>query len=305
MADHDPENLEERLAALVSGDLAPEEAREVLLLVTHDAEARQLLGEMLDLQAAARRAYGFDQAVPRMRESLAQLLGSLRSMQMPPSAMPPAPRTTHGRPTGRLLRVTACAAAALLFVAAVGLAIKGHYDGLAAQQQLARLREAKAMPEISQAELQQYRRIWSEVSDGAERARPWVTLSSGGGQFGYLPTSTGPASDVRLLLIRCVVLSAGSERVESLTLLVPARRGVPLNLPEVGRLLGRPLACEITAGDHQASVGLTVGEDSAEAVGIRGHVAFGQRSVEIGRFTLDGGPLRVVVQAVPLDGTVG
>jgi hypothetical protein len=47
-----------------------------------------------------------------------------------------------------------------------------------------------------------------------------------------------------------------------------------------------------------------VGKGSADAVGVRGRVGFGDRSVEIGEFLLGGKPMRIVVQAVPL-GAVG
>jgi hypothetical protein len=57
-------------------------------------------------------------------------------------------------------------------------------------------------------------------------------------------------------------------------------------------------------GADSATVGLTVGTGSADAVGVRGRVGFGDRSVEIGEFLLGGKPMRIVVQAVPL-GAVG
>jgi len=329
-------DLEERLTALANGDLPPDEAREVLALVARDEGASRLLGEILAVQGAARRAYGYDIDESTIASSRTRLLESLaappaqdESVPSPDAPLAINPRRAaaarlrkgdaplhqgKARLLPRMRRALPYAAAAAVVAVSLGLALTAHLDKRRAELQLAEVRassampapgESAALPAISEAQRREYRRIWTEVADSPGGPQPWVALSDGGGQFGYLPVSTEQGPSERLLLVRCIVLSAASEQVECVTLLVPARQGLRLALPDVGRLLGRPVACEIATGNRQASVSLTVGSDSPDAVGVSGRVNFGERSVEIGRFTVNGGPLRVIVQVVPLDGTVG
>ena len=194
--------------------------------------------------------------------------------------------------------------AAAMIVVSLYVAISAHIQSRAIQAQLDRLVESAALPQVTEAERAGYSRIWSEVAGPAGRPKPWILLSNGGGEFGYLPASLGGGADEGLILVRCLIVTAEGKQVQCVNLLVPARRDLRLSLPEVGRLAGLPVACDLAMEEGGAAVGLTVGENSADAVGVRGRVGFGNRSTEIGQFRINGRPMRVVVQAVPL-GAVG
>jgi hypothetical protein len=308
MANSEPfeEAIEQRLANLIGGHLAPGEAQEVLSLIARDDQVRRRLDEMLSFQAAVRQAYGYDRAESPIRKSLPTLLAALRSQEIPAAVAAAVPRRLAAhRPARRVLRVLAYAAALAMAAVSIFMAVSARNETRATREQLARLFETTAVPKVSDAERQQFRRLWTEVADGADGPQPWVVLSDGGGQFGYLPAAAGRAPDERLVLIRCFVVSAQAERVETVSLLLPARRGQRLAIPDVGRLLGRSLACEVTMDNDQAAVSLTVGQGTGPAAAVRGNVGFGQRGGEIGQFSVGGEPLRVFAQAIPLGATAG
>jgi hypothetical protein len=329
MVEREPNDVAEALHGLLNGRPSPDERRRVLWLVAGDEAARDLLRRMLVLERQARAAYGLDRAETQMRESLASLLASLRSgtaagaagnpplpAGAPPRAASPgqggsvqaeaASGRRTGRTTLRFRRAFLPLAAAVAVAASVVVAVVTHVENERMRDQLARfLQTAAAPPLVTPAECAGYRRIWSEVASTAGGPEPWILLSDGGGEFGYLPATAETGRDGRLLLVRCVVLTADNRPAETVNLLVPAGRDLRLTLPEVGELAGLPVACDIAAHDGWAAVGLTVGSNTAEAVGVRGRVGFGDRSVEIGQFRLNDRPMRVIVQAVPLDGRVG
>jgi hypothetical protein len=300
------ERLEERLAGLIGGHLPPAEAQEVLSLVAHDDHVRRRLGEMLSLQAAMRQAYGYDQAEPHLEKSLAALLVTLKQTPSVGAKPPTAPRPrTIRRFMRRLVLGLSSAAAITMIAVSLYLAQQARQEAHQAQARLDQLFGSTAIPRITETERQQYRRIWSEVADGGDSPEPWIMLSNGGGRFGYLPASPAKSPDERLILVRCFVVSASAERVESVSLLVPARPGLRLSLPEVGQLLGQPLACEITTDARNAGVSLTVKGNSADGTAVAGRVGYGDQGAEIGQFNLHGEPLRVFVQALPLGSAAG
>jgi hypothetical protein len=290
----------ERLQALLSGSLSPSDMRQVLALVARDDGARRLLGEMLAFERTVRAAYGYDRTEEKMKDSLASLLASLGAGEIPPE------RDRAGaarRPAFRMRRVLGALAASVVVAASLYAAISSHLQNRSMRTPLNPVLDSAAMPKVTEAERAGYSRIWSEVAQAARGPKPWILLSNGGGEFGYLPSPSAGAAEERLLLVRCLVTPGDDGRVQTINLLVPARRNLRLSLPEIAHL-GRRLACDIAMYADSATVGLTVGKGSADAVGVRGRVGFGDRSVEIGEFLLGGKPMRIVVQAVPL-GAVG
>jgi len=291
----------ERLQALLSGSLSPSDMRQVLALVARDDGARRLLGEMLAFERTVRAAYGYDRTEEKMKDSLASLLASLGAGEIPPE------RDRAGaarRPAFRMRRVLGALAASVVVAASLYAAISSHLQNRSMRTPLNPVLDSAAMPKVTEAERAGYSRIWSEVAQAARGPKPWILLSNGGGEFGYLPSPSAGAAEERLLLVRCLVTTGDDGRVQTINLLVPARRNLRLSLPEIAHLAGQPVACDIALCADSATVGLTVGKGSADAVGVRGRVGFGDRSVEIGEFLLGGKPMRIVVQAVPL-GAVG
>jgi hypothetical protein len=291
----------ERLQALLSGSLSPAEMRHVLAMVARDDGARRMLDEMLALERTVRAAYGYDRTEEKMRDSLASLLASVGAGGIP--AEKERLRAAR-RPALRMRRVLGTLAASMVVAASLYAAISSHLLNRSMQTQLSQVLDSAALPKVTETERAGYSRIWSEIAQAASGPKPWILLSNGGGEFGYLPSPSAGAGEERLLLVRCLVTAGDDGRVQTINLLVPARRNLRLSLPEIAHLAGRPVACDIAMYAESAAVGLTVGKGSADAVGVRGRVGFGNRSVEIGEFLLGGKPMRVVVQAVPL-GAVG
>jgi len=304
MTQNDPPHADaaERLQALLSGSLSPDEMRQVLARVARDDGARRMLDEMLTTERTLRTAYGYDRTEGKMRDSLVSLLTSLRANEIP--AETDGDRAAR-RPAIRMRRVLGALAASVVVAASLYVAISSHLLNRSIQTQLShsQILDSAALPKVTSTEKAAYSRIWSEVAQAAGGPKPWVLLSNGGGEFGYLASPSAGAGEERLLLVRCLV-TTGDGRVQTINLLVPARKNLRLSLPEIVQLAGQPVACDIAIDAESAAVGLTVGKDSSGAAGVRGRVGFDNKSVEIGELRIGGKPLRVVVQAVPL-GAVG
>lgn len=71
-------SLEERIHSLLCGELTGVWRDRLVSRLARDANARRLLREMVDLQQRAREAFRYDKATKIMRQSLADLLKSLR-----------------------------------------------------------------------------------------------------------------------------------------------------------------------------------------------------------------------------------
>jgi len=291
----------ERLQSLLSGSLSPAEMRQVLALVARDDCARRLLGEMLAFERTIRAAYGYDRTEEKMKDSLASLLASLGAGGIP--AERERVRAAR-RPAFRMRRVLGALAASVVVAASLYVAISSHLQNRSMQTQLNQVLDSAALPKVTEVERAGYSRIWSEVAQAAGGPKPWILLSNGAGEFGYLPSPTEGAGEERLVLVRCLVTTGDDGRAQTINLLVPARRNLRLSLPGVAHLAGQPVACDVAMYADSAAVGLTVGKGPFDTVGVRGRVGFGNQSVEIGELRIGGKPMRVVVQAVPL-GAVG
>jgi hypothetical protein len=183
--------LERRIHALLCDDLGADEKREVLLQIARDGEARDLLEEMLALERTVRAACGYDAAQRALAASMASVLSSLERQQ--PAA--------HGRRRRALTWLAR--AAAVLVIASVTAAVTSYWADRVMQQRLTGLQKSVGMAQVSAAEIRSYRKVWQEVVDGRAGGVPWLLMSEGTGQFGYLPVTSDKGAGGRLVLMRC------------------------------------------------------------------------------------------------------
>jgi len=298
MAQTNQEILEARIDELLNGGLDETQRRQVLERISRDDFARGLLADALRLQADARAAYGYDRACEAMHESLRSLTDVLAGSQGG------RPRLRKGERSLRSLwrpsTLARIAAVAVVLVSAY-LAVTAHRANQALQEKLSRPEQPPAMPRLTATELAGYRAIWNEVVDQTRKTRPWVLLSDGAGQFGYVPTAGGPTGENNLVLLRCILVGTDGQNVSTVNLLLPARQNLRLSVPEASWAAGLPLHCDVWVGERWVGLGLAAGNGSPGAPGIRGRTAIGGEPSEIGSFLLDGRTMRVVLQAVPLN----
>jgi hypothetical protein len=200
-------------------------------------------------------------------------------------------------------------AAAVVVAVSLFIAYDAHQSNVRMLAQLTpqARQPGPSMPSaLTMAELKDYGRIWSQIADRRESARPWVLLGNGGGQFGYVGDG---GSRGRLVVLRIQVLSQDGKVLEQNNVLVPAQAVASIAVPEAGQLWGKPLGYEIVCQEGSAGqwagVAMTVGDGTAQKIGISGRVRLGENPLEIGQLKVDGKDVRVVVQAVPVGGTVG
>ncbi len=298
-------DLEERLHALLCDEPDSDERRALLALVSRDDEARGLLREMIQTQTQARAACGHDEAVTVLRASMASILSSVPAA----GSLPAADRIAgHGVETSRRRRRAwwvLRAAAAVVVLASVFVAVAAVWTGRRIEEKLARMEQTLSMPQVSAAEMASYRQIWQHVGEGPARSRPWVLLGEGVGQFGYVPTADGTSAGAELLLLRCRMVTATGRILETFNVLVPSGGRTRLSLPDVGRLKGRPIHCEVAAANACATVAVMVGTEPASTAGVKGRVMTGEGPVELGQFRMEGDRVHVVFQAVGLGRAIG
>jgi hypothetical protein len=294
--------LESRLHALLVGALDDADRREVLREVVANEAVRARLAEMIECQQQARRAVGCEGADAEMRAAMARTLARLSAGGAPDEGAGRGVARPRYRRRGALGRWAAAAAAVALVAAGVLLLA---YRGSPPLQESAReVRGAIPMPGPTAGEMVAYRRLWRRVRDPHSDESPWVLLGEERSEFGYLAGAAGTGHHERLLLVRCWVVSVDGRRLGQVNLLLPADRAVRLSLPEAGRLDGRVLGCDVATGRQWATVGLQVGDAPVETVRISGRAKVGVGPVELGRFQLEDRPLRVLLDVVPLDGSV-
>jgi len=298
-------NLEERLHALLCDEPDSDERRALLALVSRDDEARQLLGEMIQTQTQARAACGYDEADDALRASMASILSSV-----PAAGSLPATERIAGRGVGTSRRRRRAwwvlrAAAAVVVLASVFVAVTAVRTGRRIEEKLAQMEQALSMPQVSAAEVDSYRQIWQHVGEGPARSRPWVLLGEGAGRFGYVPTAGDTRAGAEMLLLRCRMVTATGHILETFNVLVPTGGRTRLSLPDVGRLKGHPIHCEVATAGACATVAVMVGTEPATTAGVKGRVMTGEEPVELGQFRMDGDRVHVVFQAVGLGGSIG
>lgn len=295
MTDQDRRELESRIHSLLNGLLGATERDDLLGMILRDSGAREVFDEMLEWQVRARAALGpvDDKAVEARMQQVCESAAACRRE---------TGRACRGRSRWRWGVKVLLSVAALVIVSASAY-VGGRCSSRAGQPARRSGGPADA-PVLGAAEIEQFRRIWQHVAEEDSGTRPWMLLTPGGGEFGYVPVDEATEGRMGLLLVRCLVAGADEGNVRVIHLLLPSKKGLHVSLPEVMRLADVPVRCEIATGDRWATMGLTVGATSP-GVGVRGQARIGGELTEIGCFALHGRNLSVWVQVVPLAGAAG
>lgn len=301
--------IESGIQALLVGKLGQAETAELLARITEDDNAREILADMIALQRQSRQAYNCDVEDEVIQAALARTLDALKAFGVRRSetsdgATVPA---VHRR-RKRNLRVLAWPvriAAIVLIGVCVYVAVVARQDREVLRNQLARMEEYVALPKPTAGELAGFRQVWFQVAESSESTRPWVFLSDGRGEFGYVPVEAGADDANELILLRCVIVDVDGRAAKQMNLLLPARRALRLTVPDAGQLVGRPLRVTVSATREWAGVDLRVDADTTGSVGLVGRAQVGADAVEIGQFRLSGHKMRVFLQVMTLCRTLG
>lgn len=293
-------DLEQRLHALLCGGLDPAEAPDLLDRLCRDGDARAALAEMIAVQRAGRTALGCDVDGAAVRRAVGVLTAGVAARE----AGAAAGRSWRPARWRRAMRWGARAAALLVVAASAYVAASSHQAVVRMGERLEAIHRSVAVPQVSGAELAMYREMLRHVADQSGQSRPWLLFAGGEGEFGYLPAVGGPSTNGPVLL-RCLLLADDGSRRQTLTLVIPGGRPTPLTLPRAALWDGTPLDLDVVARGGWAEVGLTAGDGAAGSAGVRGRVGLGEPPAEVGRFRLRNQPVRLFVQAVPMDGAIG
>lgn len=288
---------------LLAGQAGGQRAAGLLWQVVRDNGARQTLSEMLEAQQQARRSLGLDIGEEHMQASLAGVIEALR--QGPGSGGPAAGRRREGG--RRLLRAffwPVGIAAALALAGLLHLTWSARSEIRVLHERMSTMTAAVKAPELKADDLTALRAVWRQVADETGQTRPWVMLSNGTGEFGYVPADRVGSNGGGMVLLHCVIVT-DDRRTTQINLLVPARASVQLAVPESGRLAGRPIEMAVRASGGHADVNLTIGEAGGSQVGLRGRAQTDGRPTELGQFRLEGVKATVFLQAQELGHDVG
>jgi hypothetical protein len=316
---HTQADLETRLHDLLCGDLDEPQKREVLGLIARDDAARRVLGDLLRFQSLSRAAFGYDRAEASLEAGLARFKESRRPAL--PADLPPARRPADRRRAKSLftLRWVVGLSAAAVVVTCLCLAIFTRWENRFIREQLVELgqnervitdqltqitQQTISAIQVTPADLAEYRELWRETASADENGQPWILVRNGVGRFEYLPDgdTKGPTE---LVLLRCTVVSVSGVVLEEMNLLLPKDRTVQVSFDTSKRLGGRPIRCQVASDRQWVGMGLQVGQEGTESVGVQGRVALGNNPSEIGQFRLDQHDYRVILHAMPLAATVG
>ena len=315
MNESDRESLELQIDDLLNGGLDAGERARLLSRIACDDCARGVLREAVELQNAARTVYGYDIADAAIPDSLRRVVTespgfrprSIADGGPPPNGAAVADAHRGNRkersPFGAFRGVPALVriAAVVAIAASLYVALAARQDSGKLREELAALRRPMTAPGLTEDEMANFGKVWNEVLDRDRPTDPWVLLSDGGGQFGYIPAIEGAAAPNKLVLVRCILFNEDGESVSKVNLLLPGRRDVRLSLPEVALTDDLPVRYDVWVAGQQAGIGLTVGDETTGAGGVRGWTNIGESPTEIGQFMLEGKKLRVVLQALPLN----
>jgi len=112
--------------------------------------------------------------------------------------------------------------------------------------------------------------VWSQVAESSQNTKPWVFLSNGSGEFGYVPVEAGAEDPDDPILLRCVIIDVDGQAAKQMNLLLPARRALRLTVPDAGQLAGRPVRVTVSATKEWTGVDLEVVADTTGSVGLTG-----------------------------------
>lgn len=287
---------ESQILELIYGNPDCNRRRQTLDLISHDEQARQYLRETLELQGAARTAAGTQFADELVSYNLPGLQLALSDKVKRADEPVSGQASRYWRP---MMLWSWRAAACLLIGVSLYLAATAHRKVEGMREQV------PAFPTVSQSELASYRQVWGQLADRTMSAAPWVLISDGRGEFGYLPVEPREASGGTFVLLRCFVVSTDGGIMDKMVMVLPVGKDMNLRLPTSGRLAGQPVRYEVASTAQQAWLSVSAGQEPSTASGIRGSVSVGQEPTEIGQFQLSGKNMRVFVQVVPFQGSIG
>ncbi|KKM66645.1 hypothetical protein LCGC14_1479130 [marine sediment metagenome] len=286
MNENDPLKLEQDIHDLLCDGRGQPRRRELLLEIAQDEQARALLEEMLLHQDAARAAYGYEYADPKIAQSLGRLTDKLAGEEKPAdtagddSEHPPRAASAKGlsRWTVGILM------AAAMLVGAIGWRVFAPDKGAPPMgghgPDVASIRHTPA--DVAR-QIQVFRSI-SEVFEGRTT---WVALANGDSDLGL---AGAPVGEQRLLLVR-LVLSRGGKVVSSTDLVIVPGQDATLAVPLAD---GRHLRYHVAAhGQPAGGVSILAAVQGADDAG--GTIAALATNVDPGANGSDGAGRRVTV----------
>jgi len=294
MNDNAELELESQIHSLLENRLGGPQRDALLARITADKSVRRKMAEMLRCRELSRRAFGYDSAEPKMHASMERLLRDL----------PAGQRSRRRIRWGAILWP---AAAVLAIAVSVYLAVQSHMNTRTIKNQLALVQQkVDAWQKSAGQDASYYLRMWNEVSPPGEANRPWMLVTNKAGRFEYAAGAPAAAeASARAVVLRCLVVSADGKVLKKINLLLPANRPSVLDIGEAGQLAGLPVRCNVTSSGEWLGMDLAVGKDAAKSVGVAGLVRTDGSITPIGEFRLGKQNLKVYLQAVKLNGTVG
>ena len=288
--------FEPRMESLLGGGEGVASRRELLWRIVRDEEVRQLLAEMLQEQADARAAFGYDRVEGAMDGSLEKVKAALPRAYRPAAARPPGRRRTLG---AQILPWLSALAAVVVMAVSLYVALTARSGKRLLEERLTRLETAMAAPAltVSEPEMARYRFLWNQVARGSNA---WMLVGGAEGKFGSIASVPSSPRTRGVLLLQCQVLDEAGRRVYTANLLMPDREEMSFRLPDAGRIAGLPARLDVATTGRRTSVALSLGREKTPAAGVAGETGLGTETREIGRFRLDDRTLRVYVRTLHL-----
>jgi len=303
MTDHQELDQERSIHALLCGRLGQAERVSLLKSLAQDEQLRDLLAEIIQTQELARAAYGYPADDPSVPAGLTASIAAPAASTRPSSTSKPSNRRLLA--LGPWRRALWRVAAIVVIAASVFVAIDVHRSNVLLRNKLAGGGGGEPITtgQLLPADMQRLRDIWSHVVDRRETARPWILMSNGSGEFGYVSglDKSGPSQPI---VLRLTLVSADGKVVETSNLLLPNQAIGRLALADAGRLWGLPLGLVVDSSNRRTRVALTVSRGDDDGAGISGRVRVGDVAEEIGWLRVAGKDVRVIVQALALRANV-
>ncbi len=303
MTDQQELDQERSIHALLCGRLGEAERVSLLKSLARDERLRDLLTESIQTQELARAVYGYPVDDPSVPVGLTAAIAAPVAGATPSSTSKPADRRLLALGSWRraLWRVAAIAVIAV----SVFVVIDVHRSNVLLREKLsvAGAGDPIQAGQLQPAEMQRLRNIWNQVVDRRETSRPWILMSNGSGEFGYVSSAdkSGPGQPI---VLRLTLVSADGKVVETSSLLLPEQAIGRLALADAGRLWGLPLGLVVDSSNRRTRVALTVSRGDDDGAGISGRVRVGDVAEEIGWLRVAGKDVRVIVQALALRANV-
>ncbi len=299
MTDQEQLDTECSIHAMLCGRLAEAEQVSLLKRLARDDQLRDLLAEIIQTQELARAAYGYPIGDPSVPVDLTRAIAaSAAGAEHPSTSKPEHRRLLAFRPWRRALwRV----AAIVVIAASVFVAVDVHRSNVLLRDKLATagIGEPIQASQLQPSEIQRLRGVWNQIADRRETSRPWILLSNGSGEFGYVG-GVYKSGERQPIVLRLTLVSAEGKVVETSNLLLPEQAIGKLSLADIGRLWGLPLGLVVDSSNSRTRVALTVSRGGDDGAGISGRVQVGNVAEEIGWLRVAGKDVKVIVQAFPL-----